>query len=96
MEDLPPKLCRKVFHVRTGTVDLRGVREYMYGDDNMCRLCGTETESVEHVVNLCPEITRTTQIEHIFTTNCKELREVAERCLKFDQKIDDQSNVSEN
>ena len=96
MEDLPPKLCRKVFHVRTGTVDLRGVREYMYGDNNMCRLCGAETESVEHVVNLCPEITRTTQIEHIFTTNCKELREVAERCLEFDQKIDDQSNVSEN
>ena len=49
-----------------------------------------------YAFKVCPEITRTTQIEHIFTTKSKELREVAERCLEFDQKIDDQSNVSEN
>ena len=60
----------------------------------MCRLCGIETESVEHVVNVCQEITRTIQVEDIFTTDFVELREVAQRCLEFDQKVDD--IVSEN
>ena len=96
MEDLPPQLCRKLFHIRTGTVDLRGVREYMYGDNNTCRLCGTEAETVEHVTNRCPEITRTFHIQDVFTTNGEEVREVAQRCLQFDHKVDDQSHETEN
>ena len=94
LDNLPPKLSRKVFHIRTGTVDLRGVRKYMYGDNTECRLCQNEVETVEHVVNGCPEVTRTGQIENIFTTDCEILKEVAKRCVEFDSKVEDKSNAS--
>ena len=94
LDNLPPKLSRKVFHIRTGTVDLRDLRKYMYGDNTECRLCHNEAETVEHVVNGCPEVTRTGQIENILTTDCEILKEVAKRCVEFDSKVEDKSNVS--
>ena len=94
LDELPPKLSRKVFHIRTGTVDLRSIRKYMYGERNECRLCRTEPETPEHVVNRCPEINRSNQVTDIFTTNCEELKKVAERCIEFDSKVDDKSGTS--
>ena len=87
-------MARKVFHIRTGTVDLKGVRTYIYGDNTECRLCGSDLETVEHVVNDCPEISRAGPIEDIFTTDCEILKVVAERCLEFDSKVEEVSNVS--
>ena len=48
---LSPKIARKVFHIRTGIIDLRTVRTYKYSDNVSCRLCLEEEEPVEHVVN---------------------------------------------
>ena len=93
LDTLPPNLARKVFHIRTGTIDLRGVRKYKYGDNTGCRLCLAENETVEHVVNACPKIHRTTQIDDIYTTKCEDLQEVAKRCIDFDSKLDDQSDT---
>ena len=75
-------------------MDLIGVRTYIYGDNTECRLCGSDLETVEHVVNDCPEISRVGPIEDIFTTDCEILKVVAERCLEFDSKVEEVSNVS--
>ena len=92
--NLPPKLSRKVFHIRTGTVDLRGVRTYMYGDNTDCRLCHCECETLEHVVNVCPEVNRSSPIPNIYTADYEIQREVAQRCLEFDSKVEEKSNCS--
>ena len=85
---LLPNEARKIFHIRSGTVDLRSVRKYSYTDTS-CRLCQQDTETVEHVVNVCPQIERTHQIKNIFTNKCEELSEIAKRCILFDTKVDD-------
>ena len=85
---LSPAQCRKIFHIRSQTVDLRTVRRYTYGDLVMCRLCSTEEETVEHVVNNCPEIIHPTRICNIFTTAIEELSQIAKRCIDFDAKVD--------
>jgi endonuclease/exonuclease/phosphatase (EEP) superfamily protein YafD len=43
--DLPPKQARKIFHIRTGTIDLRSIRKYSYNDAT-CSVCQTGIESV--------------------------------------------------
>ena len=88
MIDLSPKNARKVFHIRTGTIDLRGTRKYKYGDNTACRLCHTDNETVEHVTNICPNIRRSQIITNIYTTDCAELEEMAKRCYEFDNAID--------
>jgi hypothetical protein len=85
---LTPKYARKIFHVRTHTIDLRGVRKFAYGDNKSCRLCLERTETVEHVVNECPSIERSQLISNIFTTECNELKEIARRCIDFDTKVE--------
>lgn len=87
MFSLQPKEARKIFHIRTGTINLRGVRKYAYQENN-CRLCGINPETVEHVVNVCPKIERTHQIDNVYTTNCEELAEIANRCIRFDSNVE--------
>ena len=89
---LSPRIARKVFHIRTGTIDLRTVRTYKYTDNVSCRLClEEEEETVGHVVNRCPKIERssTANITNMFTTDCDELTTMAECCLQFETLVEE-------
>ena len=89
ISELPPSLARTVFHIRTGTVDLKSVRKYKY-QDTVCRLCGNAEESVEHVVNHCAKVARTRSIENIYNaTNRDDMVEVARRCNDFAASVDE-------
>ena len=89
-----PRLARHIFHIRTGTIDLRGVRSYMYGENTLCRLCHEEDETVEHVVNNCKIVDRERQID-INSAKCEELKEVAQRYVKFKEMVEDLSRSLE-
>ena len=95
LSKLPSANARKVFHIRTGTIDLKGNRKYMYGDDTSCRLCHGNFEDVEHVVNKCPSIPREKQM-NIKSTDCEELLEVSNRCILFDSLINDKEKQFED
>ena len=82
---LPSENARKIFHIRSGTVDLKCYRRYKYGEDRLCRLCNEEDENVEHVVNNCPSVSRQYRIDDIFTQNIDDLLEISKRCILFDQ-----------
>ena len=86
---LSPKQARIIFHIRTGTIDLRSIRKYTYGDNTSCRLCQEEDETVLHIVNHCPKLGRTWQITNIHTTDCNELREIANRAAEFEKNVED-------
>ena len=90
MTKLPSVNARKIFHIRTGTVDLKGHRKYMYGENTSCRLCHGNMEDVGHVVNVCPMIPRSEAVLDIKSTNCEELLEISNRCLLFDAKVGDE------
>ena len=98
MTKLPSENARKVFHIRSGTIDLRGHRKYKYGDNTSCRLCGAEIESVNHVVNECPGVTRKGGEVDSLSTDCDELLEVSRRCMNFDAQVDEleEMNSSES
>ena len=73
--------------MRAGVIDLKTVRPYQY-TDSVCRLCKQNDEDINHVVNQCPEVTRTHHIEDISTTtNIKDLEEIAARYLVFTSKL---------
>ena len=57
---LKPSESRLFFAIRSGTLDIKTFRKYNYEvDDVSCRLCQKEEESVEHIVNRCEAISRT-------------------------------------
>ena len=89
ISELSPRHARIIFHIRTGSIDLRSVRKYTYGDNTSCRLCHNEDESVEHVVNSCTELGVTLEITNIYTADCTELKKIAQRFVVFQTKIDE-------
>ena len=94
LTSLPSQNARKIFHIRTGTIDLKHHRRYKYGNDTTCRLSHQEVEDVDHVVNRCEKIGRDYIVENIYTTNNDELLEVSKRCIIFDKMVDEQENLS--
>ena len=57
LEFLRPADARLFFAIRSGTLDIKTTRKYNYDDgDVLCRLCGQDEETVEHIVNSCPDV----------------------------------------
>ena len=88
LTDLPPADARRVFHLRTNTIDLKTVRKYQYDDNTICRLCETEDETLTHVVNKCPDVPREMELPNVYTTNCDQLKQIAARLSRFYELID--------
>ena len=83
---LGPQQTRTIFQIRAGVIDLKSVRKYWYNDDT-CRLCQQEKEDVEHVVNKCPELSRSHNIDQLYKGDVDELREMAVRFSEFTTKL---------
>ena len=82
LTELHPSKARKMFHVRAGVIDFKTVRKYWYSD-SACRLCGQGDETVEHVVNMCGSVPRTSTVDNLYTNCIDQMEMVAERCLAF-------------
>jgi hypothetical protein len=93
MIKLPSANARKIFHIRSGTIDLRGHRKYKYGTKTSCRLCEGETESVEHVVNKCPMVAREGGAMDFLGNDYDQLLEASRRCINFDAQVDDMEEL---
>ena len=93
LTQLPTINARKIFHARSGTINLKSYRKYMYGEDTTCRLCKQMPEDIEHVINHCPMISRTDPVE--FPSNdCDQLMEASVRLIMFEKKIEDLEKLS--
>ena len=91
MKTLQPTKSRKLFHIRTGVLDVKTVRRYWYSD-GVCRLCNKTDETVDHIVNSCDRISRTTHIDNILTNNIHEMEAIADRCINFAAKVKELEN----
>ena len=54
---LPAEDAKVAFGYRSGTLDIKCHKSYMY-DDTACRACKQPQEDTEHIVNKCPAIHR--------------------------------------
>ena len=79
---VPPAQARNAFHIRTGIVDVKEVRKYKYQDVE-CRLCGENGENIEHIVNKCELITKTYNIDNIYSPEVENVEEVVRRYRDF-------------
>ncbi len=87
LTELQPPHARTIFQIRTGVFDVKVNRKYWY-NDTICRLCGQGDESVEHVVNICPQISRNTCYQNCFNNGTEDLKIIASRCIEFSKKVD--------
>ena len=88
LHQLRPQQARSIFQIRANVVDIKAVRKYQY-HDTICRLCGQTDEDIEHVVNICPSVSRSTSTIDISTTDIIQLEEIAQRYLDFNSKVED-------
>ena len=95
LTEFQPSKARKMFHVRAGVADVKTVRKYWY-PDSACRLCGQADETVDHVVNSCGLIPRTSTINNMYTNCINEMETVAERCLMFAKMVKDLNEHIDN
>ena len=95
LTELQPSKARKIFHVRAGVLDLKTIRKYWYSDST-CRLCEQEDETVDHVVNICRSIPRSSTINNLYTNSVKQMELVAERCLLFAEMVKERESVIDN
>jgi hypothetical protein len=51
---LTPSKARTLFQIRAGVFDIKSNRPYQY-DDESCRVCQIENETLDHIVNRCTQ-----------------------------------------
>ena len=73
--------ARIVFAYRSGTLNIKTHRPYSY-DDKLCRQCGEQEESVNHIVNQCKAVKDWHKID-IDTEDINTLQEIAQRIQMF-------------
>ena len=90
LKKLSPKKARLLFRIRSKMVDLRGVYTFKYNNQS-CRLCGAETEDIEHVLNICPHVEEKSKAlltnEEIYGDDLDGLKEVTKRMKTFLTKV---------
>ena len=73
--------ARIVFAYRSGTLNIKTHRPYSY-DDKLCRQCGEQEESVNHIVNQCKAVKDCHKVD-IETEDINTLQVIAQRIQMF-------------
>ena len=82
-----------LFRVRSKIVDVKEFHRYRYGDDKICRCCGTSDETWIHVISGCPDLTSDPCDEgDEFSDDLKVLEKVVLRVEEFLNVRDDDSD----
>ena len=94
---LSPRDARIIFRVRSKMIDLRAVCQYMH-QDVLCRLCGSEEESVCHVLNVCKHVERedsTITVDMIYNggDDDETNKMVARRIRSFMEMVEEKGNL---
>ena len=90
---LPPADARLYFAIRCGIVDLKTVRKYKYGEEDvMCRLCEIDEETLGHVINGCAKVPRTCLISDIYSLSKDVVVDVVARMKTFVQLVEEQDS----
>ena len=87
-ENLSPAKARLHFQLRGGVFDAKCNRSYMY-NDTICRLCGGDVESVDHILNECSKVRRSRKtFADICNLSDEDIPEMLDRILFFKEQLD--------
>jgi hypothetical protein len=78
--------ARLVFRLRAEIYDIKANRRYQY-NDTVCRLCDSDVESLDHIVNECAEIPRSSTIIKLDTDDMGDIRTIIRRVRCFEDLI---------
>ena len=93
---LCPADARLLFSIRSGTLNLKMLRKYAYeSGDTQCRLCVGEDETVDHIVNRCEKICRSTTISDVHSLKREDVEAVVARVKLFVNLVEDLNDVTE-
>ena len=80
---LSPSKARTLFQIRAGVFDIKSNRPYQY-DDQTCRVCELENETLDHIVNECTQPDRVPILTSDVYSICEEERtEMLSRIEQF-------------
>ena len=89
-DSLHPSKARILFKIRAFVYDIKSNRSYAYKDE-ICRLCGAEKEDTLHVLNNCPKISKSVdlQINDIYDSSEQCIHEIVNRFLSFQTQVNE-------
>ena len=90
-----PNQARVVFKGRCKTLDIKTHNTYMYREDTVCRGCGIEVETLEHILNCGQEECLTFDISRIDADSdnvVTKLIQAANRIMSFKEMCEDKQN----
>ena len=80
---LKPADARLLFSIRCGTLDIKTMRRYNYDvGDTACRLCEDGEETIDHIINCCTCIERTSTVP-VYSLIRVDVEEVVKRVTAF-------------
>ena len=91
---LSPSDARMYFAMRCGTLDIKVMRPYQYGDNTLCRVCNESDESLNHIINFCSEIAILPFISNIFSLDTENVKMVVQRLNLWFSKIENREEIS--
>ena len=92
---LGPADARIIFAIRSGTLDVKTLRKYSYETgDTLCRLCTKEEETVDHIVNKCERIYRSTTISDVNSLEREDQETVVTRVKQFINLVEETKDVN--
>lgn len=91
---LSPSDARMYFAMRCGTLDIKVMRPYQYGDNTLCRVCNASDESLNHIINFCSEIAILPFISNIFSLDTENVKMVVQRLNLWFSKIENREEIS--
>ena len=95
---LAPSKARMYFQIRAQVYDIKCNRTYMYPDET-CRLCKSEMENMDHILNHCNGINRgSTVIDNLYDMSEDNVDELVSRVKLFKTELDrkDDDSVTAN
>ena len=88
LQFLKPEDARTVFKLRTEVYDIKRNCQYQY-DDVKCRLCGSEPEDTNHIMNDCLMIQRSNGNVDITCVEEHNMNEVVSRVKNFEEQLEE-------
>ena len=90
----PPDLSSQFAVV--GTYDVKMLRKYSYETgDTLCRLCVKEDETVDHIVNRCEKIYRSTILLNVNSLEREDVETVVARAKLFVNLVEEMKDITE-
>ena len=85
---LKPEDARTMFRIRSEMYDIKALQKHKY-EDSKCRLCGSESEDMDHVLNRCVRVEKNNNRHvNLVAEDEETCREIISRIRSFEDNLE--------